>query len=175
LGHDSRQSHERPLFCATCGGKLAAEKDETHGWPCLACGRRSWLDPKVAACAVPHWDGKLVLVRRAIEPRYGFWVFPGGYCERGELPARAAERETLEEVGLQVRATDLVGIYSYEQSPVIVILYECDVLSREPPRALDECLEVRLFHDDEIPWDDLAFPSNRDGLRDLLARRGVRR
>lgn len=171
--HDPRQSGDRPTFCAKCGGKLAEERDETNGWPCPACGSHAWLDPKVAACAVPHWDGKLVLVRRGIEPRYGCWVFPGGYCERGEPPARAAERETMEETGLAVRATDLLGVYAYEKSPVIVIVYECEVLEG-PPRALEESLEVGLFSDDAIPWDDLAFPSNHDGLRDLLARRGRR-
>lgn len=168
-----RSRDDAPRYCATCGGPLAAARDVTSGWPCGGCGLTTWIDPKVAAVAAVSWEGKLVLARRSIEPRRGFWVMPGGYCERGERPAAAAEREAREEVGLVVRATDLVGVYAYDGSPVIVIVYACDVLSGGPPRALDEVLEVGLFGPDEIPWNELAFPSNRDGLRDVLARAGM--
>ncbi len=120
--HAHDEDDERPLFCNRCGGALAPAKDGSDGFPCQACGRTTWIDPKVAACATPWWEGKLVLVRRGIEPRHGFWVTPGGYCQRGERPSVAAERETLEETGLAVRATDLLGVYSYERSPVIVFV-----------------------------------------------------
>ena len=171
MAGEHRSGGDRPRYCAECGGELAAERDATNGWPCLRCKSRTWLDPKVAACACVFWQDKLVMVRRAIEPRYGFWVLPGGYCERGERPAAAAERETREEVGLDVRAGELVGVYAYDGSPVVVIVYEAELLGGGPPRALDEVLEVGLFTEETVPWEDLACPSNRDGLRDLFARR----
>lgn len=171
MGHELR-GQERPRFCASCGGALAEDRDATtHGWPCAGCGTHAWLDPKVVACAVPFVEGRVLLARRGLEPRYGFWVTPGGYCERGERPSAAAERETLEEVGLVVRATDLLGVYAYDGSPVVVIVYDCEVLEGSP-RALDEVLEVKLVRPGDIPWDELAFPSNRDSLSDALRRRG---
>src|SRR5947209_6761518 len=119
---------EAPRFCAACGAPLG-DRDESGGWPCGTCGQHSFLDPKVAACCVPWWEGKVVLVKRAIPPRIGFWASPGGYCDRGEPPATAAAREALEETGLLVKTTALLGVYAYAGSPVIVIYYDCEVLS----------------------------------------------
>lgn len=173
--HRSGSDLDRPIFCAGCGGALAVEKDpRTNGWACRACGRTSWNDPKVAACSIPWWEGRLVLARRAIEPRHGFWVTPGGYCERGERPAAAAERETREEIGLEVRATDVAGVYAFDGNPVVVIMYECEVLGGGPPRALSEVLEVGLFAPEDVPWDGIAFQSTSAALRDHLARRARR-
>ena len=121
-----------------------------------------------SACTVPVVNGRILLARRAIEPARGRWVFPGGYMERGETVPQAAERETFEEVGLTVRATRPVGIYSYPDTAVVVIVYHCEVLSGEPT-ASSETLEVRLFAPEEIPWDELAFTSTRDALHDFVA------
>jgi ADP-ribose pyrophosphatase YjhB (NUDIX family) len=161
---------EPPRFCASCGTALLA-RDATGGWPCPECKSWSFLDPKVAACCVPWYEGKIVLVKRAIPPRVGFWASPGGYCERGEPPSHAAAREAREETGLVVRSTELLGVFAYEGSPVIVIYYDCEVLSGGPPRALDECSDVALFDPGEVPWDDLAFPSVHEGVKASIARR----
>jgi 8-oxo-dGTP diphosphatase len=118
-------------------------------------------------------DGKVLLARRAIPPGIGRWVFPGGYMDRGETVPQAAERETWEEVRLRVRATQPVGVYSYPTSIVVVIVYHCDVLDGQPA-AGDETQEVRLFGLDEIPWNELAFPSTRDALRDFVRQQGSR-
>lgn len=160
-------------FCAACGGGLELRFVPAEGKErlvCRACGRITYLDPKISACTVPVLGGRILLARRGIEPARGRWVFPGGYMERGETVPQAAERETFEEVGLRVRATRPVGIYSYPDSVVVVIVYHCDVLGGEPaPNS--ETLEVRLFAPEEIPWDELAFTSTRDALRDFIAQR----
>ena len=110
-------------------------------------------------------DDRLVLVRRAIEPGYGLWVFPGGYVDRGEPIRDAAIREAREESGLDVRIDGLVNIYSYAGATPIVIVYTATIVGGELCTD-DECLEARLFRSDEIPWPSLAFRSTRDALRD---------
>lgn len=138
---------------------------------CQACSFIYYLDPKVAACTIPLIDGKVVLIRRAIEPGHGLWVYPGGFVDRGETVEEAAARETFEEAGLEVRITDLVGVYSYPGSMVVIIVYECEVLGGS--LCCDhESYEVKLYAPEEIPWAELAFPSTRDALRDWCRKRG---
>ena len=158
-------------FCPKCAGPLHQQRplnDHKDRLVCGQCGFVFYQDPKVSACTIPLLDGKVVLVRRAINPGRGLWVFPGGYMDQDETVTEAAERETLEEVGLTVRATDLVGVYSY-RTPVVVVVYACAVLGGEL-RIDRESEEVRAFAPAEIPWEELAFPSTRDALRDFLSR-----
>lgn len=158
-------------FCPKCGSPLRlqlAGGDSRERPACTGCGYIYYQDPKVSACTIPVIDGKVVLVRRAINPGRGLWVFPGGYMDVDETVEEAAIRETREEVSLEVRLTGLVGIYSY-RTPVVVIVYACEVEGGE--LAIDaESLEVRAFAPEEVPWDELAFPSTRDALRDYLQR-----
>src|SRR5207247_9691288 len=112
--------------------------------------------------------GRLVLVRRAIEPGYGKWVFPGGYVDRGEPLTAAAIREAREECGLDVRLDGLVNIYSYPGRAPVIVVYAAIAVGGTLA-VDDECLESAEFGEAEIPWDDLAFRSTRDGLRDYLA------
>ncbi len=132
---------------------------------CRECGFVHYLDPKVSACAIITVDNKLVLLKRGIQPGYGKWVFPGGYVDRGEELEQAAIRETREETGVDVRIDGLVGAYSYGGSPVIVVVYAATILAGEL-QALDESIGLRLFERGKIPWDDLAFPSTSDALKD---------
>jgi 8-oxo-dGTP diphosphatase len=158
-------------YCPKCGGLLrlqAVANDPKERLVCQLCGFVFYQDPKVSACTIPVLDGKVVLVRRAIDPGRGLWVFPGGYMDQDETVTEAAERETLEEVNLTVRTTELVGVYSYRTS-VVVVVYACAVLGGE--LQIDrESEEVRAFAKGEIPWELLAFPSTRDALRDFLGR-----
>jgi ADP-ribose pyrophosphatase YjhB (NUDIX family) len=158
-------------FCPECGGALekrslkAADPDRLV---CAACGFVFYLDPKVAVGTIIETeDHRLVLVRRAIEPGYGLWVFPGGFVDRGEELPKAAIREAREECGLEVRLDRLVNIYSYPDAAVIIIVYAATAITAELC-ADDECLEARLFRADEIPWNELAFRSTREALRDYL-------
>lgn len=156
-------------FCPSCGGTLeprVLKAGEPPRLVCTGCGFILYLDPKVAVgTIITTAEGKVVLVRRAIEPGYGLWVFPGGYVDRGEEVTAAARREAREEAGLEVRLDGLVNIYSYPGGPLIIIVYSASITSGE--LCVDEeCLEARLFSRDDIPWDQLAFRSTHDALRD---------
>lgn len=158
--------------CPRCGHPLERrliKASEPERLVCAACGFVFYLDPKVAVGTIIRAvSGRLVLVRRSIEPGYGKWVFPGGYVDRGEPLTAAAIREAREECGLDVRLDGLVNVYSYLAGPAIIIVYAATALGGEL-RADDECLEAMAVEPDAIPWDDLAFRSTRDGLRDYLA------
>ena len=109
--------------------------------------------------------GEIALVRRSIEPGYGKWVFPGGYVDRGEEPRVAAVREAREEAGLEIRLDGLIGIYAYPGATPIVLVYAAAVVGGRL-EAADESLEAAWYDPQAIPWDELAFPSTRDALRD---------
>lgn len=156
-------------FCARCGGKLALvliKPGDPERLTCQECGFIHYLDPKVAVGTILTEDDKLVLLQRAIEPGYGKWVFPGGYVDRGEKLESAAIREAREEAGVDVSINGLVGAYSYEGAMVVVIVYSAKIVGGEP-QSLDESLAIRSFEREEIPWDDLAFPSTRDAISDF--------
>jgi ADP-ribose pyrophosphatase YjhB (NUDIX family) len=160
--------------CPACGGLLEPrllKAGDPERLVCRACGFVFYLDPKVAVGTIVRTeDDRIVLVRRAIEPGYGLWVFPGGYVDRGETVTDAALRETREEAGLDVRLDGLVNIYSYPGRPIIIIVYTASILGGEL-RIDEESLEARLFTPEDIPWTDLAFVSTRDALKDYMAGR----
>lgn len=176
--HDktTHDHHSTPHFrhCPKCGGALQLQQfkpHEPHRRVCQDCAFVFYDDPKVAACTIPVLDGKVVLLKRGIEPSYGKWVFPGGFLDRGERVEAAAIRETWEEVNLQVEVKQLLNVYSYSGYPVVVIVYLADIVGGEL-QAMDEALEVGTFAPEEIPWEELAFTSTRDALRDYLALSG---
>lgn len=156
--------------CPRCGGRLEARVVFEHDPPrqvCVACGFVFYRDPKVAAGAICRTPAGIVLLRRGIEPGHGLWVYPGGYVDRGESLPAAAARETLEEVGLEVRIERLVGVYSYPGRPVIVVVYAAEVVGGTL-RGGPEALEVDTFDRAAIPWESLAFPSTRQALEDYF-------
>src|SRR5437868_5468927 len=114
-------------FCPMCGAALETRSLRAVDPPrlvCTGCGFIFYLDPKVAVGTIIRVeDERIVLVRRAIEPGYGLWVFPGGYVDRGEAVEDAALREAREESGLDVRLDGLINIYSYPATPLVVIVY----------------------------------------------------
>jgi ADP-ribose pyrophosphatase YjhB (NUDIX family) len=169
MGHPHDDEYR---FCPRCAAGLSPRslKDgEPDRLVCSGCEYVFYLDPKVAACTICMVDGGIVLLRRAIEPQYGKWVFPGGFVDRGEQVTEAAVRETLEEVNLRVGISGILDAYSFPGSPVVVIVYAAEVLGGEL-RAGDESLEVRIFAPEELPWSDLAFDSTRAALREYVRR-----
>ena len=134
---------------------------------CECCQFVFFQDPKVAACCIVQIDQKVILLRRAIHPGYGKWVFPGGYVDRGETVTAAAIREAREEINLDVQLVSLLGVYSYSQSPVIIIVYVAEIQGGNL-LACDETLEVGAFFPHEIPWEELAFPSTIEALKDYI-------
>jgi 8-oxo-dGTP diphosphatase len=169
-------THDEPeyKFCPVCGGPLEPRVLKASEPARLVCTNRScefvfYLDPKIAVGTIIRrpGDDKVVLVKRAIEPGYGKWVFPGGYVDRGEELTVAALREAREESGLEVRLDHLINVYSYAGGAPVIIVYAATWIAGELAMD-DEGLEIREFGLDEIPWDDLAFRSTREGLRDFI-------
>jgi 8-oxo-dGTP diphosphatase len=168
-GHDDQPDYR---FCPRCGGPLERRllrASEPERLVCATCGVVFYLDPKIAVGTIIETDTKrLVLVRRAIEPGYGKWVFPGGYVDRGEPLTAAAVREAREECGLDVRLDGLVNIYSYPQRAPVIVVYAATSLGGTLC-CDDEGLETAEFDAAAIPWHELAFRSTEEGLRDYLA------
>ena len=165
--------HPEYRFCPACGGPLEARRlkaADPDRLVCTSCGFVFYMDPKVAVGTIIRTaDEHLVLVRRAIEPGYGLWVFPGGYVDRGEEITAAALREAKEESGLDVRIDGLINIYSYSGGAPIIIVYAATALAGELCGD-DECLEAGLFTEDNIPWAALAFRSTGEALRDYFSK-----
>jgi 8-oxo-dGTP diphosphatase len=161
-------------FCPVCSAPLeprVLKASEPTRLVCTSptCGFVFYLDPKIAVGTVIRMpDQRIVLVRRAIEPGYGKWVFPGGYVDRGEEITMAAIREAREESGLDVRLDRLINIYSYGGRSPIVVVYAATWLGGELV-VDDEGLEAKTFDAASIPWDELAFRSTREALNDYFA------
>ena len=160
-------------FCPDCGAPLELRRGKA-GEPerptCARCGFVHYLDPKVAVgTIITLADERIVLVRRAIEPGYGKWVFPGGYVDRGEEVRAAAIREAREECGLHVELVELLNVYSFPGVTPVVITYTARVLGGSLA-VDDEGLEAGWFTPEEIPWDELAFRNTHAALREFLGR-----
>jgi len=167
--HDHESASYR--YCPTCGGTLEArllKAGDPERLVCASCGYVFYLDPKVAVGTIIEHACGIVLVRRAIDPGYGKWVFPGGYVDRGEQVHAAALREAREECGLDVVLNRLLNVYSYPGRAPIILVYSATAVAGTLATD-DEGLEVRVFEPPEIPWDELAFRSTREALRDYLA------
>jgi ADP-ribose pyrophosphatase YjhB (NUDIX family) len=161
---------ENYRYCPRCGGPLSLrviKPPEPQRLFCESCRFVLYLDPKVAAGVIVEVDGGIVLLKRGIPPEYGKWVIPGGFVDLGETVPAAAARECLEEVGLKVRVAEPVGVYSYQVSPVIVVIYRAEYVSGTVAPG-DEALEATVFPPSAIPWKDLAFQSTKDALKEYL-------
>jgi 8-oxo-dGTP diphosphatase len=159
-------------FCPRCAGRLEPrllKEGEPERLVCGECGFVFYLGPKLVAGAIFEFDGGIVLIQRSIEPGYGRWTFPGGFVERGEVAEEAAARETLEETGLQIEATGIVGLYTYEGQVPAIAVFAARATGGEPT-PLDETLAVKSFPRDELPWSEMAFPSTEQALKDYLRR-----
>jgi 8-oxo-dGTP diphosphatase len=157
-------------FCPRCAGRLeerVVKKGDPKRLVCENCEFVFYLGPKLVAGALFDLDGGLVLVQRGIEPGYGKWTFPGGFVERGERAEAAAEREVLEETGLEVRVSGIVGLYSYEDQIPAIAVFRADVIGGELV-PLDETIDVRIFPRAGLPWAEMAFPSTEHALKDYL-------
>ncbi len=159
-------------FCPLCGGRLedrVIKEGDPERLVCEECGFVFYLGPKLVAGAIIELDDGILLIKRAIEPGYGKWTFPGGFVERGEAAEAAAEREALEEAGVQIEITGIVGLYTYEGLIPAIAVFAARVTGGEPT-PLDETLEVKSFAPDGLPWGELAFPSTEQALKDYLLR-----
>jgi ADP-ribose pyrophosphatase YjhB (NUDIX family) len=163
-------------FCINCGTPLVATIIEGREVEtCPNDGFVLWHDPKVATAVVVEADGGIVLGRRAIEPGYGLWCLPGGFVNDDEDPAGAAVRECMEEIGVPVELTGLLGVYHIPKSTaasMIGIAYRGRIADGLIPSAGSEMLEVGVFTPDMLP--PLAFPSHQGVLSEYLRSRALR-
>jgi ADP-ribose pyrophosphatase YjhB (NUDIX family) len=157
-------------FCPRCGSRLETRllKDgDPERLVCGACGFVFYLGPKLVAGAIFELDGEVVLIQRDIEPGYGKWTFPGGFVERGERAEVAAEREVLEESGLEIEVAEIIGLYTYEGEVPAIAVFAARVLGGQAT-PLDETMDVKGFPRDGLPWSEMAFPSTKQALTDYL-------
>jgi 8-oxo-dGTP diphosphatase len=153
-------------FCPRCA--LPATIDYPRSITCPHCGYGAYYNPKPVAAAIPVTPAdQLILLRRAFEPGKGLWTFPGGFVDLGETVQQAAHRETREELDIAIELGPLVGVYSRAEERTVLIVYSAT--AADEPRTTEEAIEVEAFDRDELPWDELAFWSTRNALRDFLA------
>ena len=160
-------------FCPKCAASLELAHVAGKERPvCSECGRVIYYDPKVAATAVVERGGQVLMVQRGMEPGLGLWSLPGGYVDRGEVVELAAEREVVEETGLEVKVTSLVGIFSEPGYPVILVAYDSQIVGGvlEPGT---EVLEIDFFSPDKLP--PLAFARDHQILENWRKQRDGKR
>ena len=148
-------------FCPDCGAqneRSRPEGDTLDRHVCTACGKIHYENPKVIVGAVCAWQDKVLLCRRAIKPRTGFWTIPAGFLEIGESTEAGAMRESMEEANARIEIIDLLAMYNIVRLGQVQIFYRAKLLSPDVEAGI-ETLELDLFSWDDIPWDDLAFPT----------------
>jgi len=146
-------------FCSNCAAPLARRVppgDSLARYVCDACGEVHYQNPKLVVGSIPEWDGRLLLCRRAIEPRYGYWTLPAGFMENDETAGDAARRETLEEAGARIELGEPFSLISVPQVNQVHLFYRARLLDLEF-RPGEESLEVALFEEAQVPWKDVAF------------------
>ncbi len=163
--------------CKACGGEAPYSippDDNRERAICAVCGTIHYENPLNVVGTVPVWNDKVLLCRRNIEPRYGLWTLPAGFMELGETTAEGAERETVEEAGARI---DLLGLYTVIN---VVRVGQVHLFYRAQLRDTDfapgpETIEAKLFCEDEIPWDEIAFRTVRVTLQRFFEDRKVGR
>ncbi len=158
-------------YCVQCGGKMEEripDGDERSRLVCPDCGHITYENPKLVVGTLPVVAGKVLLLRRAIEPRYGTWSYPGGFLEMGETIEEGASRESREELGIEVGKLRLHGIYDRPSVGIVTIIYLAEIVRGEPAPS-SEALEARYFGPEEIPWNELAFPTTARALVDWVS------
>jgi ADP-ribose pyrophosphatase YjhB (NUDIX family) len=162
-------------FCSHCGARVALKippGDHALRHVCDSCGTIHYSNPKIVVGVVPEFEGKILLCRRGIEPRVGFWTIPGGFMENDETLEAGAAREAREEACIDVEIGSLLLLANITHARQIQVFFRGRM--RGPGFAVTpESLEIALFDERDIPWDDLAFPSTEAALRHYFADRAA--
>ena len=154
-------------FCSDCGSPVSRKippGDLLSRFVCDTCQTIHYQNPKIVVGCLPEWNNQLLLCRRAINPRTGFWTFPAGFMEQGESAEQAAARETLEEAEADVEIRSLYAVFSLPHISQVYMIFRGTMQSANYG-AGSESLEAKLFHPDSIPWNSLAFPVIGEALR----------
>ena len=148
-------------YCSLCGQTVSLrspESDDRERHVCDSCGQVHYLNPRIIVCSLPCYEDKVLLCKRAIEPRYGLWTLPGGFMENGESTLQAAIRETHEEAHAQIDMLELYSLFNVIHINQVHLFFRAR-LQRPEFGAGSESLEVGLFTQAEIPWNEIAFPA----------------
>ncbi len=154
-------------FCAQCGNTVVFEIPDGDNLPrhiCHHCNIIHYQNPKVVTGTLPVWQDKVLLCKRAIEPRHGKWTLPAGFMENSETLEQAAMRETVEEANANIKISSLYTIFSLPHISQIYVMYRAELLDLNFSAGV-ESLDVKLFNEDEIPWQQLAFKTIEQTLR----------
>jgi ADP-ribose pyrophosphatase YjhB (NUDIX family) len=154
-------------FCNLCGHGVelrVPERDNRTRWCCPHCHMIHYENPRMVLGTIPVWDDQILLCKRAIEPRLGYWTLPAGFLENGESTADGALRETMEEAGANIALEGAFSIYDVLHVHQVHMFYRARLLDLDFS-AGPESLEVRLFKESEIPWEDIAFKTVAMTLR----------
>ena len=162
-------------FCSACGQPVTLKTPDGDHLPryvCTACGVVHYENPRIIAGCVIETDGKLLLCKRAIEPRRGYWTAPAGFMENGESVQHAAAREAMEEALAHVRIGSLLAIVNVLRAHQVHIMFRA-TLSEPGFGVGPESLETQLYEESAIPWPDIAFLSVEFALRRYLRDRSA--
>jgi ADP-ribose pyrophosphatase YjhB (NUDIX family) len=158
-------------FCSHCGSARLAftipEGDTLPRHVCRDCGTIHYQNPKVVVGCLPVWEDKVLLCRRAIEPRHGLWTLPAGFLEDHETLEAGAMRETLEEADARVELQNLYVMISIVHVSQVFVMFRSRLLDLDFGPGT-ESIEVKLFAEDEIPWENLAFRTISRTLRNFF-------
>ncbi len=160
-------------FCSNCGSAVAhkiPDGDHLPRFVCTNCGMIHYQNPKLVLGCVPDWEGRILLCRRAIEPRLGYWTVPAGFMENGETLQHAAARECYEEARATVEIGSLLALVSVTHAAQVHVMFRAKLLAPEFSPG-PESLEVALYAEADIPWQNIAFPSGEFTLRRYFADR----
>ena len=160
-------------FCSNCAAPVSLKVpvgDTLPRYVCDACNTIHYQNPRMVVGCIPEWEDRILLCRRAIEPRYGLWTVPAGFMENGETTLQGAARETLEEANARVDVVQLYALYNIPHINQVYILFRARLLDTEFSAGA-ETLETQLFVEDEIPWEQLAFATVRNTLTHYFADR----
>ncbi|MEO8443089.1 MAG: NUDIX hydrolase [Betaproteobacteria bacterium] len=153
-------------FCSNCGATVERRIPEGDSLPrfvCPACHVIHYQNPRMIVGCIPEWDDRILLCRRAIEPRHGLWTVPAGFMENGETTFQGAARETLEEANARVEVGQLYALYNIPHINQVYILFRARLLDLDFSAGA-ETLETALFAESAIPWEKLAFATVRNTL-----------
>jgi len=154
-------------YCSVCAREVhlaIPPGDNRERYCCDGCGTIHYQNPNLVVGTIPTWEGRVLLCRRAIEPRYGYWTLPAGFMENGETTRAGAERETTEEAGARIELGELFSMLDVPHVQQVHLFFLARMLGPDLDPG-PESLEARLFTEDEIPWDKLAFRTVERTLR----------
>lgn len=162
-------------FCSSCSAHVALripEGDNLPRYVCTVCHEIHYQNPKLVVGCIPEWEDRILLCRRAIEPRIGWWTLPAGFMENNETLAQAAARETLEEASARVEIGDLYAVYSLPHISQVYVLFRAKLLDLDFKPGI-ESSEVRLVSEADVPWNEMAFRVIHDPLKRYFIERNA--